>query len=134
MRQSLSTLPNVLFMKTTTEKVEYTIDAAGKRLGKVAVEAASLLQGKNRVDFARHTVAPVHVTIVNASKLDITESRGQDTIYQSFSGYPGGRREETLTHLGKRLGYREAVRRTVKGMLPKNKLQAVLMKQLTITE
>lgn len=121
-------------MKTNTEKTEYTIDATGKRLGKVAVEAAKLLQGKNRADFSRHTVAPVHVTIVNASKLDITEKRGAETVYQSYSGYPGGRRVETLSHLGNRLGYREAVRRTVKGMLPKNKLQAILMKNLTVSE
>lgn len=121
-------------MKTNTEKVEFTIDATGKRLGKVAVEAAKLLQGKNRTDFLRHTVAPVHVTIANASKLDITEKRGKESVYQSYSGYPGGRSVETLTHLGKRLGYKEAVRRTVKGMLPKNKLQAVLMKNLTVTE
>ncbi len=121
-------------MKTTTEKTEYTIDATGKRLGKVAVEAAKILQGKNRTDFARHTVAPVHVTITNASKLDITEKRKEDATYQSYSGYPGGRSVETLAHLGSRLGYKEAVRRTVKGMLPKNKLQAVLMKQLTVTE
>ncbi len=124
-------------MKKTTptiEKTEHVIDAAGKRLGKVAVEAATVLQGKNRADFARHTVAPVHVTITNASKLDITDKKGKETIYQSYSGYPGGRSVETLAHLGGRLGYKEAVRRTVKGMLPKNKLQAVLMKQLTVTE
>ncbi len=120
-------------MTTQTEKTEYTIDATGKRLGKVATEAASVLQGKNRADFARHTTAPVHVTITNVSKLDITLKRGTE-IYQSYSGHPGGRKEETLTHLGNRLGYREAVRRTVKGMLPKNKLQAVLMKNLTVTE
>jgi large subunit ribosomal protein L13 len=121
-------------MKTSPETTKYTIDATGKRLGKVAVEAATLLQGKNRADFARHTVAPVHVTIENASKMDMTEKKSKGTIYQSYSGYPGGRRVETLEHLGGRLGYKEAVRRTVKGMLPKNKLQAVLMKQLTVTE
>ncbi len=121
-------------METKVEKTEYTIDATGKRLGKVATEAASLLQGKNRADFARHTAAPVLVKIENASKLDITEKRGENNIYQSYSGYPGGRRTENLAHLGKRLGYREAVRRTVSGMLPKNKLRAVLLRNLTVTE
>lgn len=121
-------------MKTNTETTEYTIDATGKRLGKVATEAANLLMGKNRTDFARNTVAPAHVTIANASKLDITQKRGAEATYQSYSGYPGGRSVETLSHLGGRLGYKEAVRRTVKGMLPKNKLQAVLMRNLTVTE
>ena len=118
---------------TTTTKREYTIDAKGKRLGKVATEAARYLMGKNVADFARHTVADVTVSITNASQLDVTEKK-KGEIYQSYSGYPGGRKTETLEHLGKRLGYAEVVRRTVKGMLPKNKLQKVLMKNLSVTE
>ena len=120
-------------MNTETQTTTYTIDASGKRLGKVATEAATLLMGKNSPDFSKHTVAPVNVTIENASKLDITEKK-KDEIYQSYSGYPGGRKTETLEHLGERLGYAEVVRRTVKGMLPKNKLQAVMMHNLTVTE
>lgn len=120
-------------MSTQTQTTEYTIDAAGKRLGKVATEAATLLLGKNRPDFTKHTVADVKVTIENASQLDVTEKK-RGEIYQSYSGYPGGRREETLEHLGERLGYSEVVRRTVKGMLPKNKLQSVMMHNLIVTE
>ena len=116
---------------TTTR--EYTIDAAGKRLGKVATEAARYLIGKDSADYVRHNAADVSVTITNASKLDVTEKKKED-IYQSYSGYPGGRHTETLEHLGKRLGYSEVVRRTVKGMLPKNKLQAVMMKNLIVNE
>lgn len=120
-------------MAQDTQKTEYTIDAAGKRLGTIATEAAALLQGKNRTDFARHTIAPVTVTIENASKLDVTDKK-KNEIYQSYSGYPSGRRVETLEHLGKRLGYAEVVRRTVKGMLPKNRLQSKLMHNLIVTE
>jgi large subunit ribosomal protein L13 len=111
----------------------HTIDAAGKRLGKVATEAATVLMGKDQTDFAKHTVADVVVTIENASQLDITEKK-KGEIYQRYSGYPSGRKVESLEHLGQRLGYGEVVRRTVKGMLPKNKLQAVLMKNLIVTE
>lgn len=120
-------------MTTETTTRTHTIDAAGKRLGKVATEAATVLMGKDRADFAKHTVADVTVTIENASKLDIPENKKTE-IYQSYSGHPGGRKTETLEHLGGRLGYAEVVRRTVKGMLPKNKLQAVLMKNLIVTE
>ncbi|MAZ29985.1 50S ribosomal protein L13 [bacterium] len=120
-------------MTTETTMRTHTIDAAGKRLGKVATEAATVLMGKDQVDFAKHTVADVQVIIENASKLDIPEKK-KGEIYQSYSGYPGGRSTETLEHLGERLGYSEVVRRTVKGMLPKNKLQAVLMKNLIVTE
>lgn len=120
-------------MTTETTKTEYTIDASGKRLGKVATEAANYLIGKNLPTFAKNIAPDVLVTIENASKLDLTEKRKED-IYQSYSGYPGGRKEETLGHLGERLGYSEVVRRTVKGMLPKNKLQSVRMKNLVVTE
>lgn len=118
-------------METTTKT--YTIDAAGKRLGKVATEAASVLLGKNNPAYARHIMEDVKVEITNASKLDISEKRSTE-IYQSFSGYPGGRRTETLDHLGKRLGYAEVLKRTIGGMLPTNKHKKPLLHKLVITE
>lgn len=117
----------------TTETNTYTIDAAGKRLGKVATEAARIMMGKDRSDFTRHTIADVKVSIINVSKLDIPEKKKEE-IYQSYSGYPGGRSTETLDHLAKRRGYAEVVRRTVGGMLPSNKLKKRLLAELTITE
>lgn len=120
-------------MTTETNTREYTIDATGKRLGKVATEAATYLQGKDMPDFANNVLAPVTVTIENAGKLDIPENK-KGEVYQTYSGYPGGQKDETLEHLGERLGYAEVVRRTVKGMLPKNKLQSQMMKNLLVTE
>ncbi len=116
--------------ETTTT---HTIDATGKRLGKVATEAATVLIGKNDPKFAKHIMTDVTVVIENASKLDIPE-RKKTEIYQSYSGYPGGRRTETLEHLGKRLGYAEVVRRTIGGMLPNNKHKKRLLLRLNITE
>lgn len=119
---------------TTTESTKtYTIDATGKRLGKVATEVAAILIGKNDPKFAKHVIADVAVTINNVSKLDIPEKKGGE-IYQSYSGYPGGRKTETLDHLAERLGYAEVVRRTIGGMLPNNKHKKPLLKKLTITE
>lgn len=118
-------------METTT--TTYTIDATGKRLGKVATEAAVYLQGKNDPTFAKHTIADVAVVIENVSKLDIPEKK-EGEIYQSYSGYPSGRRTEPLIHLAKRLGYSEVVRRTIAGMLPNNKHKKRLLLKLTISE
>ena len=118
---------------TTTHNNTYTIDAEGKRLGKVATEAATILMGKNEPTFAKHVMSDGVVTIENASKLDIPEKK-KGEIYQSYSGYPGGRKEETLDHLANRLGIAEVIKRTVNGMLPKNKHQKPLMKQLIINE
>ena len=120
-------------MTTKINKKEYTIDAKNKRLGRVATEAASLLLGKNSTDFARHIAVPVTVKISNVSALDISEKRAQE-IFQRYSGYPGGRKEETLGHLAKRLGYTEVMRRVIAGMIPKNKLHKVRMKNLEISE
>lgn len=120
-------------METETTTREYVIDATGKRLGKVATEAAHVLMGKDQPNFEKHTIANVTVRIENASKLDVRDNK-KGEIYQSYSGYPGGRRTETLEHLASRLGFGEVVRRTVKGMLPKNKLQSQTMKNLIVTE
>lgn len=115
------------------ETREYTIDAEGKRLGIVATEAATYLLGKDQPDFTKNLVAPVTVTITNVSKLDMSDKK-KDAIYQTYSGYPGGQQDESFEHLAKRRGYAEPVRRTIKGMLPSNKLQAVMMKNLIVTE
>ena len=115
------------------ETREYTIDAEGKRLGIVATEAATYLLGKDMPDYTRKLVAPVTVTIINASKLDMTDKKLK-AIYQTYSGYPGGQKDESFEHLADRRGIAEPVRRTVKGMLPSNKLQAVMMKNLIVTE
>lgn len=120
-------------MKTITTKKQHTIDASGKRLGRVATEAAAVLIGKKDVDFAPHIINDVTVTIVNASKLDISEKKGTE-IYQTYSGYPGGQRSETLKHLGTRRGYAEVLKRTISGMLPKNKHRKRLIAQLVVTE
>jgi large subunit ribosomal protein L13 len=119
---------------TTSSPRTYAIDATGKRLGVVATEAAKVLLGKDNADFAKHTVAPVTVTITNAAKLDITEKKKLNEVYQTYSGYPGGLRSETLGHLGDRRGYAEALRRTIGGMLPNNKLKKPMLKNLIITE
>ncbi len=118
---------------TDTEKRVHEIDASGKRLGRVATEAASILIGKDQVDSAKNIVVNVTVKISNVSQLDITEKRKQEQ-FQSYSGYPGGRRVESLEHLAKRLGYSEVVRRVINGMLPKNKLQKLRMQNLEVTE
>ena len=118
---------------TTTETTTHVIDATNKRLGVVATEAASVLLGKNRPDFAKHIAAPIKVVIENASKLDISEKRATE-IYQSFSGFPGGRKTETLGRLAGRRGYAEVMRRTIAGMLPTNKLKKPRLANLTITE
>ena len=112
---------------------EYIIDAKQQRLGDVCTQAARYLLGKNSPDFARNVAAPVKVVIINASLLDIPEKKNQE-IYQHYTGYPSGRRTETLEHLANRLGYAEVIRRSIYGMLPSNRLRSVRLKNLQISE
>jgi large subunit ribosomal protein L13 len=118
---------------TTETTNNYIIDAEGKRLGKVATEAATILLGKDKADFAKHIKSDIIVEIKNSSKLDIPEKK-QSEIYQRYSGYPGGRKEETLSHLAERRGYEEVLKRSIGGMLPGNKHKKRLLAQLIITE
>lgn len=112
----------------------HTIDAEGKKLGRVASQAAHLLMEKDTPAFERHQKAGARVTVVNASKLDISEKRGSEIRYHSASGYPGDLKRESITALAKRRGIAEVVQRAVKGMLPANKLRPGLLKRLSVSE
>lgn len=112
----------------------YTIDAKGKALGRVASEAAKALMGKTRADYAPHVRSDVKVMISNASKLTIREKKRISQVYQSYSGYPSGRRVETLSSLTKRKGYAGVIRKAVERMLPRNTMRTARLKNLIITE
>ena len=114
--------------------ISYTVDAKGRTLGRVASEAASALLGKKSVHFVKNKVLPVTVTITNASKMKLTEKRIANNTYIHYTGYPGGLRERTMPMLIEKKGIGEVLRRTVDGMIPRNKLRKERMKRLTITD
>lgn len=113
--------------------MQYIIDATGKKLGRVASEAAAILRGKHDTGFAPNNVSLDTVVIEHASKIDLSERRLQET-YTTYSGYPGGLTHETRGHLLSRRGMKEVVMRTVRGMLPRNKLRNEMLKKLAIKE
>jgi len=114
---------------------EYTIDAAGMTLGRVASEAAKALMGKTSADYTPNKRSIVKVTITNLSKLSIRESKRTKKTYQTYSGYPGGLRTETYASLSTRKGMPvgEPLRRAIERMLPRNTFRTERMKNLTIT-
>ena len=121
----------------TTQKGErtlYTIDAAGEHLGRVASEAASALLGKKSVNYIKNEVLPVEVEIVNATKLELPEKRIAGKEYTRYTGYPGGLRFTSMAQLIEKKGVSELLRKTVDGMIPRNKLRKERMKRLTITD
>lgn len=116
-----------------------TIDAQDKTLGRVASAAAKALMGKHKTTFVKHQIVGEEVTINNAGKIKLTGTKENTKVYLRYSGYPGGQKEETYAMLTApteatkaRRGHKEAIRRAVMGMLPKNKLQARRIKLLTI--
>lgn len=120
-------------IKGVTKK-EYVIDAAGKKLGRVASEAAKLLIGKNLTVFVRNAQPDVTVKVVNCSKADISEKKLREKTHARYSLYPGGLVKESLAKTIEKKGYGEIFKLAIKGMLPKNKLQTPMLKNLVVTE
>jgi large subunit ribosomal protein L13 len=114
--------------------MNYTIDAQGKKLGRVASEAAALLNGKSSVSFSRNKVSDVKVSIINTSKASFDIKKLKEKNYVTFTGFRGGLFTETLEHLIARKGTSEVFERAVYRMLPSNTLRKQIMKNLTITE
>lgn len=114
--------------------MQYIIDATGKKLGRISSEAAAILRGKRDTGFAPNNVSGDTVIIENASKIDFSERRLQDEGYTTYSGYPGGLKHESRGHLLERRGIKEVLVRTIRGMLPRNKLRDQMLKNLTIKD
>ena len=112
----------------------YTIDAKDKSLGRLASEVAALLNAKNSIDFVKNRVADVTVKVINASKIKVTGNKMKESVHKSYSGYPGGLKEMPLHYVVEKKGFSELLSHAVRGMLPKNKLQDIRMKNLTIEE
>ncbi len=113
---------------------EFTIDAKGKKIGRLASEAAVILMGKNDPTFEKHKVSEHMVTIINAKDIVIDPRKMEEMKYAQYSGYPGGLRYETLAQVLEKKGIEEVLRRAVKGMIPSNKLRPIIMKNLTVKE
>lgn len=112
----------------------YTLDATGKRLGRLATEIAVLLMGKNNPDFAKNKIPDIQVVVNDASKLSIDAKKREEKLYSRHSGYPGGLTRETMDQVIAKKGTKEVLRKAVSGMLPKNKLRARMLANLKIND
>ena len=112
----------------------YTINASGKKMGRIASEAAKALMGKMRVDYTPNKPSKVKVVISNANELDLSEKKRLQHTYQRYTGYPGGQRTERLGEVIQKRGIESALRKTIERMLPRNTLRKDRMKHLTISK
>ena len=109
----------------------YIIDAAGKPLGKVAAQAATILNGKHRPDYTPHVDCGDCVIIINASDIVLTGNKLSQKFYRYHTGHIGGLKE---TPYSKLMATKPelAVKLAVKGMLPKNKIAANSITRLRV--
>jgi large subunit ribosomal protein L13 len=126
-----------LFVPTYSPKASeitrswYVIDAEGLVLGRMSTEVARLLRGKHKPTFAPHLDTGDHVIVINADKVVLTSNKAERKDVWRHSGYPGGIKHSTY---GQDLQNKpeEAVRRTIKGMLPKNRLGRAMAGKLKV--
>jgi len=106
-------------------------DAENKILGRLASQIAIELMGKNKVNYAPNKITGDQIIIINSQKIKVTGKKLTDKLYYRHSGYPGGLKTLTFkTILEKNPNF--IIKNAVKGMLPKNKLQKILLKRLKI--
>lgn len=109
----------------------YVVDAEDLVLGRMATEVARILRGKHKPTFTPNLDTGDHVIIVNADKVVLTSNKAERKILYRHSGYPGGIKSRTYAEALERRPA-DAVRRTVRGMLPKNRLGRQMLSKLKV--
>jgi len=124
-------------MRTFAQKTEETrhdwfvVDAAGQRLGTLAVRIARVLAGRHKPTWTPHTDDGDHVVVINAEKIELSGDKWRQKVYHRHSGYPGGLRTETAEHLHARRPT-QLIERAVRGMLAPNRLRDVRLRRLNV--
>jgi large subunit ribosomal protein L13 len=129
--------------KETFRPEWFVVDADNQIVGRLATRLATILMGKHKATYTPHVDTGDFVVVVNADKVRFSGQPIADeshpyftkkmltSTYETYSGYPGGRRIYTAADLMKRkpeMVLHEAVRR----MLPKNKLGRQMLKKLKL--
>jgi len=109
----------------------YVVDGTNQTVGRVCAKIAAVLRGKNKAYYTPHVDCGDYVIVTNCEKVVFSGNKLDDKIYDTFSGYPGGRKEETAKSLMKRRP-EVVIERAVKGMLPKNRLGRKMFRKLFV--
>ena len=113
------------------ERRWHVIDASDVVLGRLAVQAATLLRGKHKPTFAPHVDGGDFVIIINAGKVALTGNKREQKLAYRHSGYPGGLRSVGYVELLDKHPER-AVEKAIRGMIPKNSLGRQVMSKLKV--
>ena len=113
------------------QRAWHIIDAEGLVLGRLCTEVATLLRGKHKPMYTPSMDTGDHVVIINASKIVLTSGKADNELVYDYSGYPGGLKSETYQNLLDRKPG-DAIRRSIRGMLPKGPLGRQMIKKLQV--
>ena len=117
--------------KATVDKQWVLVDAEGQTLGRLASKVAKILRGKYKPNFTPHVDCGDNVIIINAEKIEMSGNKWSEKTYSRYTGYPGGQRFTSATQLLEKHTER-IIEKSVKGMLPKNRLGADLFRNLKV--
>ncbi|MCU0771078.1 MAG: 50S ribosomal protein L13 [Verrucomicrobia bacterium] len=124
-------------MKTYLPKADddlrkwHVIDADGAVLGRLAVQVANLLRGRNKPIYTPHMDAGDFVVVINAEKVRLTGKKETAKEYMTYSGWRGGEKYRTVAQVRQKHP-EELIHRAVKGMVPKNRLGRQLLTKLKV--
>src|SRR5713226_10157468 len=124
-------------MKTHLPKVNlderkwHVIDAKGAILGRLAVQIADILRGKNKPVYTPHLDAGDFVVVINADKVAVTGKKETNKKFMTYSGWKGGEKYTSVAQVRARQPER-LITHAVRGMVPKNRLGRVLMTKLKV--
>jgi large subunit ribosomal protein L13 len=109
----------------------YLIDAKNQVLGKLAVEVAGILRGKNKPYYQQDVDMGDFVVIINADKFKVSGNKRSEKLYYHHTGYIGGLRSKSLEKKMEK-SPEFPVWHAIRGMLPKNRLGRKMLKKVKI--
>ena len=115
----------------TVQRNWYVVDGTNQTVGRMCARIAAVLRGKNKAYYTPHVDCGDFVIVTNVDKVKFTGNKMQEKVYDHYTGYPGGRKEEIAIDLIKRRP-EVLIERAVKGMLPKNRLGRQMYKKLFV--
>ena len=117
--------------KETANKQWFVVDAEGQTLGRMASKVAKILRGKHKTNFTPHADCGDFVIILNAGKIVMSGNKMEDRKIFSHTGYPGGQKRISPSAMLAK-DETSVIKHAIKGMLPKNKLGAAILKNCFI--
>jgi large subunit ribosomal protein L13 len=115
----------------TVQRNWYVVDGTNQTVGRMSAKIAAMLRGKHKASYTPHVDTGDFIIVINCEKVKFTGNKMDQKVYDTFSGYPGGRKEELAADLIRRRP-EVIIERAVKGMLPKNRLGRKMYKKLFV--